>query len=51
MVRSDSVAPFTAPVEDMDINHRRVDVLIAKPFLNCPDIVTIFQQVYSECVP
>jgi hypothetical protein len=38
-------------VEDMGVNHRRFDVVMAQEFLDRSDIVTAFQQVSCEGMP
>ncbi len=35
-------------IENMGINHRRTDILVAKQLLYCPNIVPIFQQMSGK---
>ena len=41
-------------VKHMGVNHRRLDLIMAKKFLNGSDIITIFEQVrgkgMAECI-
>lgn len=45
---------LAAPVRDMGIDHRRFDIVMAKKFLDCSDIVATFEQVsgkgMAECL-
>ena len=35
-------------VKDMGVDHRRFDIIVAKKFLNGPDIITTFEQVSGK---
>ena len=37
-------------VEDVGVDHRRLDALVAEEFLYGPDVVAVFQQMGSERV-
>jgi hypothetical protein len=37
-------------IQDMGVNHGRADVVVAKEFLDGPDVVSVFQQVGGERV-
>jgi len=36
---------LAAPVQDMGINHRGFHVLMAEEFLDCPNIIALFQKI------
>jgi hypothetical protein len=42
---------FMTSIEDMRINHRGLDILVAEEFLNCANIIVSFEQVGREGVP
>ncbi len=39
---------LAALVQDMDVNHRSLDVLVTEKCLNCPDVVARFQELRGE---
>jgi hypothetical protein len=39
-----------ASIQDMGVNHRGTNVVVSEKLLNCPDIITVFQQVGREGV-
>jgi hypothetical protein len=46
-----AVDPFPAPVQHVGRAHRRLHIPMAKEFLNCADVIAIFQQIRGEQVP
>ena len=36
---------LTAAIQDMGVDHRGADILVAQEFLNCANVVTVFKQV------
>lgn len=39
---------LAAPIQDMGVNHRSLDVLATKKYLNSPDVVARFQELRGE---
>jgi hypothetical protein len=42
---------LAAPVQDMGINHSSFHVLMAEEFLDCPNVVTLFQKIRRKRMP
>ena len=40
----------SAAIEDVGIDHCGIEIFVPEQFLNCPDVVTRFQQVSSEAM-
>ena len=45
-------APHSQPiaVQDMCVDHRGADALVAEQFLDCPDVIAVLQEMRSEGV-
>jgi hypothetical protein len=46
-----TVDPFPATVQHVGVNHRRLHISVSEEFLNCANIIAIFQQVRGERMP
>jgi len=40
----------TAPIEDVSVDHCRIEIFVPEQFLNCPDVVSGFQQMGGEAM-
>jgi hypothetical protein len=41
---------FSAPIQDVRVDHGRSHVDVAQPLLNCPDVVAVFQEMRGKRV-
>ncbi len=43
--------PLPSSIQDVSVNHSRSDIIVTQKFLDCPDVITVLQEMRGKGMP